>query len=123
MFPGNVGRLIIDGVADVEDYYAALWSNNLIDADKVQQSFFDGCYEAGPIDCPFWAHSPEAIASNLTALYNRLRVDPVPVITPRSYGLVDYSNLRAAVFRSLYSPYVYFKSLAKALADLANGDG
>ncbi|KAF8646016.1 hypothetical protein AX16_007441 [Volvariella volvacea WC 439] len=123
MFPDNVGRVIIDGVVDLENYYAALWSNNLMDADKVQQSFFDGCYEAGPIDCPFWAHSSEAIASNLTALYDKLRVDPIPVITSRSYGLVDYSLLRVIVFRSLYSPYAFFKRLASALADLANGDG
>jgi len=29
MFPDNVGRLIIDGVADAEDYYKTLWSLNL----------------------------------------------------------------------------------------------
>ncbi|KAF8645993.1 hypothetical protein AX16_007419 [Volvariella volvacea WC 439] len=123
IFPNNVGRLVIDGILDPEVYYAARFSDSLVDSAKVQQYFYDGCYNAGPVRCPFWASSPEAIASNLTALYEKIRIDPVPVVTSRSYGLVDYNRLVSTVLRSIYSPYALFELLGKALADLANGDG
>lgn len=136
----KIERMVIDGVADAENYYAsqppsllppysliqtrlALWSNNLLDTDKTMQSFFDGCAAAGPDDCPFYAQTPEDISRNLTALYNNIRDKPVPVRTKRSYGLVDYSRLRSTVFASLYAPFATFPTLARGLADLAAGDG
>jgi hypothetical protein len=30
MFPDNVGRIVVDGVIDVPNYYATLWSDNLL---------------------------------------------------------------------------------------------
>lgn len=100
-----------------------MWSKNLQDIDKTMQTFFDGCAAAGPDDCPFYAPTPEDISRNLTTLYNTIRNKPVPVRTKESYGLVDYGHLRAAVFGSLYSPFASFPALARALADLAAGDG
>ncbi|KAF9029165.1 hypothetical protein BDZ89DRAFT_1038704 [Hymenopellis radicata] len=123
MLPDKVGRLIIDGVCDSDDYYATLWSKNLVDSEKTLQGFFDGCYEAGPQRCSFYAPSPDAISANLTALYNRLRTAAVPVKTDSGYGVVDYRRLRRAVFSSLYTPYAKFPLLADALSELARGSG
>ncbi|KAF8900304.1 TAP-like protein-domain-containing protein, partial [Mucidula mucida] len=123
MLPDKVGRIIIDGVCDSEDYYATLWSKNLVDSEKTLQGFFDGCYEAGPQRCSFYAPSPDAISANLTALYKRLRTAPVPVKTDSGYGVLDYRRLRRAVFLSLYSPYAKFPILADALSELARGSG
>ncbi|KAF4622312.1 hypothetical protein D9613_009057 [Agrocybe pediades] len=122
MFPDKIERLIIDGVVDSENYYATLWSNNLLDTDKVMDSFFDGCHEAGPEDCDFWAPSPDDIRKNLTSIYDSLRSRPIPVKTEKGYGLVDYAMVRGLVFRALYSPLSAFRILAKALAALAAGD-
>ncbi|KAJ7266519.1 hypothetical protein C8J57DRAFT_1229095 [Mycena rebaudengoi] len=47
---------------------------------------------------------------------------PIPVRTNISYGLVDYVFVRRAIFSSLYSPYTRFAPLARALADLGEGD-
>ena len=85
-------------------------------------SFFEGCVDAGPDRCPFYAPEPEDIRNNLTSLYNQLRKVPIPVKTNRLYGVVDYKILRAAVFASLYSPYGSFLPLAQALKQLAAGD-
>ncbi|KAF9457253.1 TAP-like protein-domain-containing protein [Collybia nuda] len=123
MFPDKIERMIIDGVVDVENYYATLWTNNLLDTDKTMQTFFDGCAEAGPDDCPFYAPTAEDISRNLTNLYNAIRKKPVPVRTKVSYGLVDYNRLRTTIFMSLYTPYATFPALARGLADLAAGDG
>ncbi|KAK0228236.1 TAP-like protein-domain-containing protein [Armillaria fumosa] len=123
MFPDKVGRIIIDGVVDAENYYATLWSNNLVDSDKTLQAFFDGCFEAGPQNCPFYADSPKAISNRLNALYESIRVNPIPVKLESSYGILDYPRLRAAIFRSLYVPQIAYPYLAQALVDLELGNG
>ncbi|KAF9544545.1 hypothetical protein CPC08DRAFT_716471 [Agrocybe pediades] len=122
MFPDRIGRLVIDGVVDSEDYYATVWSNDLRDTDKVMDSFFEGCHEAGPEDCDFWAPSPDDIRKNLTSIYESIRSRPIPVKTEKGYGLVDYAMVRGLVFRALYSPFTSFRLLATALAALAAGD-
>ena len=52
-----------------------------------------------------------------------MRQRPVPVKTDSFYELVDYEVLRNIIFNSLYSPYTTFQDVARALADLAAGDG
>lgn len=122
LFPDKVERLVIDGVVDAENYFDTLWSNNLLDTDKAMQFFFKTCADAGPLGCPFYAPTPEAVQRNLTKLYDSVRAKPVPVRTETSYGLLDYNLLRLAVFASLYSPYVTFLPLATGLSQLAAGD-
>ncbi|KAF8905805.1 TAP-like protein-domain-containing protein [Gymnopilus junonius] len=123
MFPNNVERLVIDGVADSEDYYATLWSNNLLDTDKALETFFAGCAEAGPEGCAFWAPTPEDIKQNLTVLYDSLRHRPIPIKTGNNYGVLEYGFLKAIVFNALYSPWATYPFLAQAIAKLAVGDG
>ncbi|KAJ7182764.1 hypothetical protein C8R43DRAFT_1116387 [Mycena crocata] len=123
IFPDKVERLIIDGVVDAENYFDTLWSNNLLDADKTLQIFFDSCVAAGPTGCAFYAPTPEAISQNLTALYDSVRVRPVPVKTASGYGVIDYNSLCLIVLSSLYWPLTLFRPLAVILAGLARGDG
>ncbi|KAJ6607894.1 Alpha/Beta hydrolase protein [Mycena sp. CBHHK59/15] len=113
MFPDNVERLVIDGVADSENYFATEWSNNLLDADKSWASFMDGCAAAGPDGCPFYAPTASAISDKVNQIYASLRARPIPVRTNTSYGLVDYSMLRKVIFEGLYSPF--------ATSDAGNG--
>ncbi|KAJ7499974.1 TAP-like protein-domain-containing protein [Mycena latifolia] len=123
MFPGHVGRLVLDGVGDTEDYFATGWINNLIDTDKVWASFVDGCVAAGPEGCAFFAPTAEEISEKTDQLYASVRARPVPVRTTTSFGLVDYSMLRRTIFQALYSPYAVFPALARALAELTAGNG
>ncbi|KAJ6579543.1 TAP-like protein-domain-containing protein [Mycena vulgaris] len=123
MFPDNVGRLVIDGVADSENYFATEWSNNLLNADQVWSLFVDGCVAAGPEGCAFFAPTAAQLSENVDKLYASVRARPIPVRTNVSFGLVDYSMLRRAIFQSLYSPYANFPRLAQALADLSAGNG
>ncbi|KAK0210444.1 TAP-like protein-domain-containing protein [Desarmillaria ectypa] len=123
MFPDKVGRIIIDGVVDADDYYATLWSNNLEDSNKTLQAFFDGCFEAGPQNCPFYADSPKAISDRLEALYENIRTNPIPVTLESLYGVLDYPSLRMIIFTSLYAPRTTYAILAQALADLELDNG
>lgn len=101
-----------------------LITDSAVDAGKVLQAFFDGCYEAGPDICAFYAASPGAISDNLDALYAKIREEPVPVVTEDGYyKVIDYPALRFGVLLALYEPYAYFSWLGQALAGLASGSG
>ncbi|KAJ7209104.1 TAP-like protein-domain-containing protein [Mycena rebaudengoi] len=118
MFPNNVERIVIDGVADSTDYYEPRpdphfeqeWANILVDTDKAWQSFYDGCVAA------------EDINTKMDRIYASLRTRPIPVRTNMSYGLVDYAFVRSVIFSALYNPYAQFSPLARALADLTEGN-
>lgn len=87
------------------------------------QAFFDGCYEAGPDNCAFFAPSPEEISDNLDVLYAKIREEPVPVVTEDGYAVIDYPALRFGILQALFAPYTYFSWLGQALAGLASGSG
>jgi ABC-type sugar transport system substrate-binding protein len=93
-----------------------------VDTEKALQTFIDGCAAAEPDACAFSAPSSTAITANLDALSAAIEIQPIPVITRLSYGVVDYTFLRNFIFRALYSPYDLFAPLAQGLADLAKGN-
>jgi len=99
------------------------WSNYFEDTDKALESFFEGCSEVGPEACPFYAPSPSEIKQNLMALFESLRINPIPVQKGETYGIMDYQALRKGIFTALYKPYRYFPIMAQGLAELAAGDG
>ncbi|KAF8990030.1 hypothetical protein BDZ89DRAFT_1087313, partial [Hymenopellis radicata] len=101
------------------------WRNGVLDADRAMQTFFNGCYSAGPNNCAFYASSPSEIESNLNALYASVLASPVPVYSSSSpaYGVVDYRILRNAVKTALSAPYASFSILAQGLTELAVGNG
>ncbi|KAJ7328237.1 TAP-like protein-domain-containing protein [Mycena albidolilacea] len=125
LFPDKIGRLMIDGVEDMDSYYTANVTNLTIDVDASLQAFFDGCEKAGPDICPFYAPSPLEIAAKLDALTTSIKEQPLPVVMPDSHGIVDFLFLRNAILYSLFSPYdpvVGFVSLGQSLAALAEGN-
>ncbi|KAJ6510772.1 TAP-like protein-domain-containing protein [Mycena sanguinolenta] len=123
MFPQNVGRLVIDGVLDAEDYYAAKLFSSLIDTDKVWMAFINGCVAAGPNACALFAPTAAEIIEKVDKIYASVRARPIPVRTGASFGLVDRTTVRSAIFTSLYSPHTHFSTMARALADLDEGNG
>ncbi|TEB32535.1 hypothetical protein FA13DRAFT_1687269 [Coprinellus micaceus] len=123
LYPDKVERMVLDGVADAEDYYATAWLNSLTDSEKTLQLFFDHCAEAGPANCPFYSLTPSDIQGNIIALQDKLIAEPIAVRTDTYYGIVDHSTLHFNLFISLYSPFASFKPLANALAQLAAGNG
>ncbi|KAJ7116262.1 hypothetical protein C8R43DRAFT_854198, partial [Mycena crocata] len=80
------------------------------------------CVAAGPTQCAFYKSTAAEVTDRLAALTASIRAHPVPVITPTSYGIVDYSLLRETIFSALYTPYSSFGPLAAALAALEAGN-
>ncbi|KAF7325596.1 Abhydrolase-4 domain-containing protein [Mycena kentingensis (nom. inval.)] len=124
MFPDKVGRVIIDGVMDAEDYFATRWATSLLDADKALLAFAEGCVAAGPKACAFYSPSASEILANIDTISTALRARPLPVFVPEWNvgGGVDFSFLRAVLIAALYSPYTDFPVLAQGLADLQRGN-
>ncbi|GJE96257.1 alpha/beta hydrolase [Phanerochaete sordida] len=134
MFPDNVGRLIIDGVVDADDYYAGSWSNNLIDTDTALRMILDACVAAGPTKCALYESTTDKVHARLTSIFDNLKKQPLPIYNStsgREYGLVDYKLVRTALFMLLYSPNggtnisadYPAQNFLNALAHVEKGDG
>ncbi|KAF7304004.1 Alpha beta hydrolase fold family [Mycena indigotica] len=126
LFPDKIERMILDGVLDADGWYQANLTIQASATDATLDSFFTSCAAAGPSLCPFspsTSSTAQDLSNRLTTLTNTILAQPVPVITPGGYGLVDYSRLRQTLFQALYAPYVFFPPLAQALADLEKGNG
>jgi hypothetical protein len=105
------------------------WRDELLDADKDLQEFFDGCLKAGPTICPFAGSGTTAddLKKALNALLDKVRAQPVPVYdkATQTYGVVDFATLKFAVVQSLYTPFdpTSFLGLGTGLVELQNGNG
>ncbi|KAJ7785006.1 hypothetical protein DFH07DRAFT_934914 [Mycena maculata] len=95
MFPDNIERLVIDGVADSENYFATEWTNNINDTEKTWGAFVNGCVAAGPQGCAFFSPTATELEANVDKIYASLRARPIPVRTDTSFGVVDYSMMRS----------------------------
>ncbi|KAF7333867.1 AB hydrolase-1 domain-containing protein [Mycena venus] len=122
MFPDKVGRVVIDGVLDMNSWYSGNMTNELVDTDKALQIFIDACFAAGPHSCAYYAPSTADISTNLNDLMASIKTQPVPVITPTSYSVFGYTLLRNAIFDAITTPFQFFAPLAQGLADLAKGN-
>lgn len=126
MFPDRVGRMVLDGVVDAEDYYNLQWKDNLLQADQAVESFFKLCHQAGPQNCSFYAESPEKIQERFDNLLEKIKETPVPVwdrARTQMPQLAIYEDLKVFLWKSLYAPYLSFPLLADVLAALERGDG
>ncbi|KAF2794937.1 hypothetical protein K505DRAFT_303100 [Melanomma pulvis-pyrius CBS 109.77] len=126
LFPDRIGRMILDGVVDGEDYYQGKWAANLPDSDAAIESFFKYCYEGGEKACAFWDESPEAIEARFTAVIEDLSVNPITVTDPNFVqrpAIVTITDFKTALVSVPYSPSAYFPFLAQVLAGLENRNG
>ncbi|KAJ0414887.1 alpha/beta-hydrolase [Aspergillus carlsbadensis] len=126
MFPGRVGRMVLDGVLDAEMYYGNEWGDFLEQADEAMGEFVRLCYAAGPEKCAFWGPSMADITDRLDGIIRQLQDHPVPVSMVGSRGnlptLVTYSDLKALFLTTLYNPLSTFPAMADTLHELERGN-
>lgn len=46
MFPDRVGRVVLDGVVDADQYVAPVWMDSIRDTDTIFNAFPRYCHEA-----------------------------------------------------------------------------
>ncbi|KAI0025034.1 TAP-like protein-domain-containing protein [Xylariomycetidae sp. FL0641] len=125
LYPGRVGRMVLDGVVDADDYVAGTWLRNLQDTEALVDYFYASCRRAGPGKCALaraaGAGSPRARVDELAD-----RLDAAPAfVADAATGQtapVTGAEVRAAFQRPLYSPRQGFPQLAAALARALEGN-
>lgn len=127
LFPENVGRVILDGVIDAQDYYEGGWKANLYDTDAVLSLFPKYCYQGGPANCSFWGPSEQNITDRIYQVLSDLQQHPIAVSGLQqdgaTMGLATYSDLKQAMLLGVYFPPQKFPVLADILTALEAGDG
>ena len=115
LFPDRVGRMVLDGVLDFNDYYMSNKDPNLDigDADLALNYFFQACHDAGPDACAIWSQSTKGIRKHFHEADQRLYNAPLPV---PGYGLVKWPLWRSGVYNALYSPARGFALLAGVIS-------
>jgi hypothetical protein len=126
MYPDRVGRLVIDGVLDPEDYYRGDWLKNLQDSDAIISSFCDYCYEAGPEKCPlFTGNSGRDVEERLERIMMSLKTDPIAVPSDGVRGpeVVTYGDMQLHMLTAMYFPCMGAELFFNMLAELDTRNG
>ncbi|UKZ57144.1 hypothetical protein TrVGV298_010996 [Trichoderma virens] len=127
LFPGRVGRIVLDGVVDVNDYSSGPgWITNLVDTDEIADRFFSGCHEAGPKICALARENDESSSSVKSRFYlwlSELDKKPISAISPTgTIVVVSSQDIRELLGSALYKPRRSFITFAKALNNAMAGD-
>jgi pimeloyl-ACP methyl ester carboxylesterase len=125
MFPDRVGRLVVDGVVEYNNYMSGNWSSNLVDTEKSMDSFYFHCARAGFPACLLAnetsGSTPSDIKKRTNDILKSLYHNPLPVYTP-SADVLSYSEMKSLIFGSLYSPVLVFPLVAYTLLAIEQKD-
>ncbi|UKZ76729.1 hypothetical protein TrVFT333_004438 [Trichoderma virens FT-333] len=129
MFPGRVGRMVLDGVVDAKDYYNRDGSTALKDTDKMFDEFWRGCFDASVTNCPFrlsYKTPKEAQQRFWEWITGRDGLNRYPVAVPSANGsllVIRGSDVLVAAGDALQDPVKKFQPLALALYEgMINGN-
>ncbi|KEY64530.1 hypothetical protein S7711_03597 [Stachybotrys chartarum IBT 7711] len=125
MFPDRVGRMILDGVMNADQYYDNDWRDTVDQMDEAMAQFSSLCHSAGPERCAFWGPTPADVTARMDSIINQLQDHPVPVSGVENQNLptlVTYSDLKALFINTMYAPLATFPAMAKILHQFELGD-
>lgn len=125
MFPDRVGRMILDGVLNAEQYYDNDWRDNVDQMDEAIDKFSSLCHSAGAETCSFWGPSPANITARMDNIIQQLQGHPVAISGAETQDLplmVTYSDLKALFINSVYNPVELFPATAEALVQIEQGN-
>lgn len=123
MFPHRIGRMVLDGVVDADDYAATGWTTNLSDNMKTWTTFFEDCFEAGT-KCALYKSTytaPKQIQEHVENFMEHLKENPIPLVINGNAGLMTHFVLKVAIHTTLYFPNMLWPRLAQILASLEMG--
>ncbi|KAJ5519100.1 Peptidase S33 tripeptidyl aminopeptidase-like C-terminal [Penicillium expansum] len=125
MFPDRVGRMILDGVMNAEQYYNNYWTDNVDQMDEAMETFSTFCHSAGPEKCSFWGPTPANITARMNSIIRQFQNHPVPlsgIIDSNLPTMVTYSDLKTLFLNTLYTPLAGFPSMADILHQAERGN-
>lgn len=128
MFPGRMGRVILDGVVDIHDYMGGKWLRNLLDTEKIIDYFYETCFEAGD-SCPLWKdddRSGKDIKDRVDELISARDSSPVALIPDDkslNVRIITGLDVRNSFKLPVYQPLpALFEQLARTLAEALEGN-
>lgn len=125
MFPHRIGRMILDGNVDPQDYVQTGWLSNLFDNPKNLHWFYYGCFHAGR-RCALYDPTMKDlfdIEHKVNRLLERLYHNPLPVVHDGAADLVTYTDLANLMHGAAYAPYYFWPDVAQAAEDLIHYNG
>ncbi|OHW96947.1 hypothetical protein CSPAE12_04390 [Colletotrichum incanum] len=125
MFPDRVGRMMLDGILNAEEYYNNDWRDNFDQMDAAMETFSTFCHSAGSEACSFWGPTPADITARIDGIVHRFQSHPVAVSGAQNGdlpSLVTYSDLKALFINTIYTPLASFPVMADILQQLERGD-
>ncbi|GAB0135280.1 hypothetical protein EsDP_00003623 [Epichloe bromicola] len=126
LFPGRVGRVVLDGVCNADDYSnGGGWLTNTVDADAVVDKLFTGCFTAGPGRCAL-ARDSDKSASDIRARFwtwlERLDESPISGLSASGNAVVlTGADIRLLLSMSAYRPVTAYGPLAQRLDSAMRG--
>ncbi|KAL1881330.1 hypothetical protein Daus18300_001183 [Diaporthe australafricana] len=128
MFPGRMGRVILDGVDDTYDYHGGGWLTNLRDTEKIVDYFYDTCFD-GAENCPLWKEgdtSAKDIRGRVDKFISDADATPISFIQndeSSNLRVITGSDVRQAFVLPLYKPLpTGFDHLATLLSQTLEGN-
>ncbi|GKT40506.1 tripeptidyl aminopeptidase [Colletotrichum spaethianum] len=124
MYPGRVGRLIVDGIADADDYMAGGWKTNLQDTEKIVEFFYTTCFTSKG-KCALSRPSDEKwqdIRERVDQLIKQLDDSPVSVLDGKLTNILTGYDVTLSFKTPLYTPYKEFTKLAEKINSAIEGN-
>jgi pimeloyl-ACP methyl ester carboxylesterase len=119
MYPDRIGRIIVDGNVNSEEYYKGIDEQAITDTDAGLRYFFTLCAEAGEEKCAFARNSSSGqdIEDRFNTMLKRLENDPIQYIDMDAGipGIITTAHVLSLLFDWLYAPARYFDLMATAL--------
>ncbi|KAF2740823.1 putative hydrolases or acyltransferase [Polyplosphaeria fusca] len=120
MFPDRVGRILLDSVLRIDDYYSGQWTTAVRGTELALDNYFRECVAAGPEICPFAnmtgpATTADDLHAELGKVFQELVDDPVivpdtiPPVSPwwQPGGSMLLVNIKTIMYAWLYRPEQY----------------
>ncbi|KAI1417402.1 alpha/beta-hydrolase [Hypoxylon sp. FL1857] len=110
MFPGRVGRMILEAVVDIHDYTAGAWSKSLQDTLNVYGTLWSTCFNSGS-SCALYQPSDTSaddIRQRVEAFLDSLDVSPAQFVSQSSIDEITKADVTYLIFEALYQPLQLF---------------
>ncbi|KAH7093915.1 TAP-like protein-domain-containing protein [Auriculariales sp. MPI-PUGE-AT-0066] len=128
MFPHRVGRVILDGNGNPEEWahsqFSEWTSNSMVDSMKAFRNFAKACAEAGAQRCALARKesTPESIEADIDSLIAHLEVRPLPVLNTSFPDIVTSQHIKLLLWQAAFAPATW-PNVATLLAAAISGDG
>ncbi|PMB64382.1 putative hydrolase [Beauveria bassiana] len=132
MFPERIGRVLLDGVADIDDYG---WLTNTVDTDEMADLFFQGCFDAGHDVCPLHRSGDRSGADISRRFWDWVDgLDQSPFFVTKkdraaaaaaaaaAAVVLQSRDLRTLLLGAMYEPLTLFKELASLVDATMRGN-